>query len=228
MRRSAKHSGNRCIGIGGGAPRCRKKKLPPREFEALLDEKHLAKLQVLCDTCNMNARVGLGRWAALTFDPCRGDLACWLIEQSTYVAVADACGTRRCLFASVVVAHRAVHCARARSRSSPPVCLAAACQLRAFQVVSRSRICHRPATACLPDYSRLPAITGNHHPTNINRHPHFGRCHCPTISLRLTAGHRGRMSSEQMDGPAIPCRTQPMPARLTDTASAYDDVRRVR
>lgn len=74
---------------------------------------------------------------------------------------------------------------------------------------------------------RRPTISGNP-PANICRHPHFGRCHCPTVSLRLTTGHRGRMASEQAGKPAIPSRNQHMPTQFIDTASAYDGVRRVR
>ncbi|AZQ52819.1 hypothetical protein [Burkholderia cenocepacia] len=45
-----------------------KKKLLPKDFDALLDEGDVAKLQAVFDTCDVNARGGPSKRTALSFD----------------------------------------------------------------------------------------------------------------------------------------------------------------
>ncbi|WP_176046547.1 ankyrin repeat domain-containing protein [Burkholderia sp. BCC1644] len=82
-----------------------KKKLLPKDFDALLDEGDLAKLQAVFDTCDVNARGGSSKRTALSFDRCPDDLARWLVAQGADIGAADAYG------------NTALH-ARARSRRS--------------------------------------------------------------------------------------------------------------
>lgn len=80
-----------------------KKKLLPKDFEMLLDEGDVAKLQAVFDTCDVNARGGPRKRTALSFDRCPDDLARWLVAQGADIGAADAYG------------NTALH-ARARSR----------------------------------------------------------------------------------------------------------------
>ncbi|KAG8152702.1 ankyrin repeat domain-containing protein [Burkholderia catarinensis] len=82
-----------------------KKKLLPKDFETLLDEGDLAKLQAVFDTCDVNARGGISKRTALSFDRCPDELARWLVAQGADVGAADAYG------------NTALH-VRARSRRS--------------------------------------------------------------------------------------------------------------
>lgn len=69
-----------------------KKKLLPKDFESLLDEGDLSKLQAVFDTCDVNARGGVSKRTALSFDRCPDDLARWLVAQGADVGAADAYG----------------------------------------------------------------------------------------------------------------------------------------
>ncbi|NTX25749.1 ankyrin repeat domain-containing protein [Burkholderia pyrrocinia] len=82
-----------------------KKKLLPKDFETLLDEGDFAKLQAVFDTCDVNARGGVSKRTALSFDRCPDDLARWLVAQGADLGAADAYG------------NTALH-VRARSRRS--------------------------------------------------------------------------------------------------------------
>ncbi|WP_193102503.1 ankyrin repeat domain-containing protein [Burkholderia sp. Z1] len=82
-----------------------KKKLLPKDFETLLDEGDVAKLQAVFDTCDVNARGGPSKRTTLSFDRCPDDLARWLVAQGADIGAADAYG------------NTALH-ARARSRRS--------------------------------------------------------------------------------------------------------------
>ncbi len=140
--------------------------------------------------------------------------------------VVDAHGIRRT--SHVPVRNRREHEPRATlmRAANPPPCLPGGSAPAARHSSSRPIENSSPAGRRM-HASRRPTISGNP-PVNIGRHPHFGRCHWPTVSLRLTTGHRGRMASEQAGRPAIPSRNQHMPTQSTDTASAYDGVRCVR
>ena len=59
----------------------RKKKLLPKNFEEMLVEGEIAKLQSVFDDCDLNARGGYGKETALAFDQCPAALARWLVEQ---------------------------------------------------------------------------------------------------------------------------------------------------
>ncbi|WP_233633367.1 ankyrin repeat domain-containing protein [Burkholderia seminalis] len=82
-----------------------KKKLLPKDFDALLDEGDLAKLMAVFDTCDVNARGGPSKRTALSFDRCPDELARWLVAQGADIGAADAYG------------NTALH-VRARSRRS--------------------------------------------------------------------------------------------------------------
>lgn len=69
-----------------------KKKLLPKDFEALLDEGDLTKLQAVFDTCDPNARGGVSKVTALAFDRCPDALARWLVAQGADLEAADARG----------------------------------------------------------------------------------------------------------------------------------------
>ncbi|WP_082725103.1 ankyrin repeat domain-containing protein [Burkholderia sp. NRF60-BP8] len=69
-----------------------KKKLLPKDFDALLDEGDIAKLQAVFDTCDVNARGGPSKRTALSFDRCPDELARWLVAHGADIGAADAYG----------------------------------------------------------------------------------------------------------------------------------------
>ncbi|MDR0242735.1 MAG: ankyrin repeat domain-containing protein [Burkholderia sp.] len=87
-----------------------KKKLPPKDFDALLDEGDLATLQAVFDTCDVNARGGASKRTALSFDRCPDDLARWLVAPGADIGAADAYG------------NTALHAAADSRHALPPGC----------------------------------------------------------------------------------------------------------
>ena len=58
-----------------------KKKLLPRDFEKLLENGDLETVKAVFDDCLLDARGGLGKHTALTFESCPDELARWLVAQ---------------------------------------------------------------------------------------------------------------------------------------------------
>ncbi|WP_174945884.1 hypothetical protein [Burkholderia contaminans] len=50
--------------------------MPPKDFDWLLVDEDLAKLQAAFDIRDMKVRGRLDEWAALSIDPCPGRLEC--------------------------------------------------------------------------------------------------------------------------------------------------------
>ncbi len=66
-----------------------KKKLLPKNFEALLENGDIAQLKAVFDTCDVNARGGYGKQTALAFDKCPDALASWLVTQGADLSATD-------------------------------------------------------------------------------------------------------------------------------------------
>ena len=56
-----------------------KKKLLPKDFEALLIAGDLEALRAVFETCDVNARGGYSKQTALAYHECPDDLAIWLV-----------------------------------------------------------------------------------------------------------------------------------------------------
>jgi Ankyrin repeats (many copies) len=69
-----------------------KKKLLPKDFEALLAKGELGTLKAVFDTCDVNARGGAFKKSALAFNDCPDDLARWLVEKGADVLAGDKYG----------------------------------------------------------------------------------------------------------------------------------------
>lgn len=69
-----------------------KKKLLPKDFEALLKEGNLDRLKAVFDTCDVNARGGPGKYTALSMSDCPDELARWLVAQGADLSAADTYG----------------------------------------------------------------------------------------------------------------------------------------
>lgn len=69
-----------------------KKKLLPKDFEALLKEGDVAQLKSIFDQCEIDARGGYSKQTALAFNDCPDDLTRWLIEQGADIAAQDTYG----------------------------------------------------------------------------------------------------------------------------------------
>lgn len=69
-----------------------KKKLLPKNFEEMLVEGDIAKLQSVFDDCDLNARGGSGKQTALAFDQCPDALARWLVEKGADLSATDTWG----------------------------------------------------------------------------------------------------------------------------------------
>ncbi|MBY4722573.1 MULTISPECIES: hypothetical protein [Burkholderia] len=74
--------------------------LPRKDFDSLLADEDLAKLQAAFDICDLKVRGELGKWAVLSLDLCQGDLAHRFVEQGAQVARdprrSVACSRRAC------------------------------------------------------------------------------------------------------------------------------------
>jgi hypothetical protein len=70
----------------------KKKKLLPKNFEEMLVEGDIAKLQAVFDNCDLNARGGYAKQTALAFDECPDALARWLVEQGADLSATDTWG----------------------------------------------------------------------------------------------------------------------------------------
>lgn len=69
-----------------------KKKLLPKDFDALLKAGDIAALKAVFDTCELDARGGYSKQAALAFYDCPAELARWLVEQGADLEARDAYG----------------------------------------------------------------------------------------------------------------------------------------
>ena len=69
-----------------------KKKLLPKDFEALLEKRGLKELKALFDTYDVNARGGVFKQTALAFNQCPDELARWLVESGADLAAGDSYG----------------------------------------------------------------------------------------------------------------------------------------
>jgi ankyrin repeat protein len=69
-----------------------KKKLLPKDFEALLEKGDLDALKSVFDTCDINARGGYRKQTALAFNECPDDLTRWLVEQGADLSASDIYG----------------------------------------------------------------------------------------------------------------------------------------
>jgi ankyrin repeat protein len=70
----------------------KKKKLLPKNFEEMLVEGDIAKLKAVFDNCDLNARGGYAKEAAVAFDECPDALARWLVEQGADLSATDRWG----------------------------------------------------------------------------------------------------------------------------------------
>ena len=66
-----------------------RKKLLPKDFDALLKQGDLVALKAIFDTCDINARGGYLKQTALAFHDCPDALATWLVEQGADVNAQD-------------------------------------------------------------------------------------------------------------------------------------------
>ncbi len=69
-----------------------KKKLLPKDFDALLKAGDLDALKAVFSTCELDARGGYGKQTALAFHDCPDDLARWLVEQGADIEAANTYG----------------------------------------------------------------------------------------------------------------------------------------
>lgn len=69
-----------------------KKKLLPKDFEALLKTNSVDQLKKLFDTCDINARGGYSKQTAMAFNQCPDELVRWLIENGADINAADIYG----------------------------------------------------------------------------------------------------------------------------------------
>jgi len=69
-----------------------KKKLLPKDFDALLKVGDIAALKAVFETCDLDARGGYGKHTTLTFQDCPDELARWLVEQGADIEARDAYG----------------------------------------------------------------------------------------------------------------------------------------
>lgn len=69
-----------------------KKKLLPKDFEAMLKKRSLTDLKALFDTCDVNARGSYNKQTALAFPECPDKLAHWLVENGADLHAVDQFG----------------------------------------------------------------------------------------------------------------------------------------
>lgn len=70
----------------------KKRKLLPKDFEALLEAGDLDALKSVFDTCELDARGGVFKQSALAFAECPEALAHWLVEQGADIQAGDSDG----------------------------------------------------------------------------------------------------------------------------------------
>ena len=68
--------------------KARKRQLP-KDFEALLAKGDLEELKAVFDTCDVNARGGVFKQAALAFNECPDELARWLVAHGADLSAGD-------------------------------------------------------------------------------------------------------------------------------------------
>ena len=69
-----------------------KKKLLPKDIEALLKEADIPRLKALFDSIDVNARGGVFKQSALAFNECPDELARWLVTHGADLAAGDCYG----------------------------------------------------------------------------------------------------------------------------------------
>lgn len=69
-----------------------KKKLLPKDFEALLKKSDLEALKAIFDTCEVDARGGLFKQTTLAFNECPDELARWLVDRGADLSAGDSYG----------------------------------------------------------------------------------------------------------------------------------------
>lgn len=69
-----------------------KKKLLPKNFEAMLKKGDLDELKQVFEACDVNARGGAGKHTALAFSDCPDELARWLVARGIDLSATDAWG----------------------------------------------------------------------------------------------------------------------------------------
>ncbi|USQ94625.1 ankyrin repeat domain-containing protein [Caulobacter sp. RL271] len=69
-----------------------KKKLLPKDFDALLRTGDLGTLKAVFDACELDARGGYGKQSALAFRDCPDELARWLVAQGADLEARDTYG----------------------------------------------------------------------------------------------------------------------------------------
>ena len=69
-----------------------KKKLLPKDFEALLGTGDLPALKAVFDQCDVNARGGYTKRPALAFNACSDELSRWLVAQGADITAQDTYG----------------------------------------------------------------------------------------------------------------------------------------
>jgi hypothetical protein len=69
-----------------------KKKLLPKDFDALLKKGDLTELKSVFDTCLIDARGGYAKQTALAFDACPDELARWLVTAGADLSATDTWG----------------------------------------------------------------------------------------------------------------------------------------
>ena len=177
----------------------------PLDVDSLLADEDLAKRQAAFDICDLKVRGELGEWVVLSLARVQAISRADLLSRARrspavhgaacsrlHAVRADALLRALYMLASCLPVS---HAPDARRRDSQLIAILFGRQPHAFRAP--------------PDDLKIPETP----PANIAR-IHFGRCHRPTVSLRLTPGHRGRKSSEQSDRLPIPYRNQQMPTRF--------------
>lgn len=69
-----------------------KRKMLPKDFEALLKQGDLNVLKAVFDACDVDARGGYSKQSALAFNECPDELARWLVERGADIAASDSYG----------------------------------------------------------------------------------------------------------------------------------------
>ncbi len=69
-----------------------KKKLLPKDFDALLTIGNLTALKAVFEACELDARGGYSKQTALAYNACPDDLARWLVEQGADISAEDSYG----------------------------------------------------------------------------------------------------------------------------------------
>jgi hypothetical protein len=69
-----------------------KKKLLPKDFEALLEKGDIGELKAVFDNCEVDARGGVFKQTALAFNECPDEMARWLVAQGADLSAGNSYG----------------------------------------------------------------------------------------------------------------------------------------